>query len=551
VVDISRPVTVGSGPEERIGITLENVQTGSYIRVRATANGLRHLQDVRNGFAVDLLLQFKPPFELRPGVYDDAVLFDVCTDADCTSLVPGSEVLLPVRYTVAAVTLTATLGATTIDLSAFVLDPSFPEIAEIDFVLDGPAFRPFIEITSMNSAVVNALVVSGFDGNHYKLRYDVMAPRELGAGVFDDAISIRACLDRNCVNPFPQGPLILPVRLTVTDRVSGPNNYAVRVTDPIGVAMVWDSTRQRIYLAAPDPTGADRVHNVLAFDPVVGQITATVPLTSRPGALALSDDDTFLYVAPAYVQDRLERLRLPNLSADLSLPLIDSRGGLCHASDIAVAPARPALVALGCELHVMGPNPSSVVVFDGTTLQGSIDGVLPNSGIDADAHYVTWGAGPSRMFASNVRNPLLYDIAVDSAGVRTTDVVAAPAGGRVRFSDGLLYSDSGSIFDPDTHAKVSTLVPEREGTDGVPLRVIVVAAQNRIFAIARFPGLPLIHFREPMSLVSFDLAQRKQIASMPLDPTLIYSDLLRVGSDGLAMLGERHLILVNGAFVGP
>jgi hypothetical protein len=410
---------------------------------------------------------------------------------------------------------------------------------------------PFVEITSLRGTVFNALVINGFDNKNHKLRYDVRAPRELGAGVFDDVLTIRACLDRNCVNPFPQSPLTLPARLTVTDRVSGPNGYAVTITEPLGVAMVWDATRQRIYIAAPDPTGADRVHNVLAFDPVAGQVTTTVPVTSRPGALALSDDDAFLYVAPAYVEGRLERLRPPNLLGDLTLPLIDSRGGSCHASDIAVAPARPALVAVSCQLHVGGPSETAVVVFDGTTLQGNVDGILPNSGVDADRHYVTWGAGSSRLFASNIRNPALRDIAVGAGSVSTTRVATAPAGGRIRFSGGLLYSDNGSIFDAGTLARMATLVPRREGADGVTLRVVVDAAQNRIFAIASFPSLPLIHFRPPMSLVSFDLAQRRQIASMSIDPTLSYSDLVRVGSDGLALLGERQLILVNGAFVRP
>jgi DNA-binding beta-propeller fold protein YncE len=306
-----------------------------------------------------------------------------------------------------------------------------------------------------------------------------------------------------------------------------------------------------MYLAAPDPTGADQAHNVLAFDPVAAQITATVPVTSRPGALAISDDDAYLYVAPAYVEGRLERLRLPNLLVDLSVPLIDSRGGSCDASDVAVAPSRPTLVALGCQLHVGGPSPTAVVVFDGATLRGNADGALPSSGIDADPHYVVWGTDSSRVFASNVRSPTLYDIAVGAADVHTTRVAAAPAGGPIRFAGGLLYSDSGSIFDAGTLARVASLVPQREGTDGVPLRVMVVPAQSRVFAIARFPNLPSIHFREPLSLVSFDLAQRTQIASMPLDPTLIYGDLLRVGGDGLALLAESRLILVNGPFVGP
>jgi hypothetical protein len=38
---------------------------------------------------------------------------------------------------------------------------------------------------------------------------------------------------------------------------------------------------------------------------------------------------------------------------------------------------------------------------------------------------------------------------------------------------------------------------------------------------------------------------------MPLDPTLVYEDLLRFGDDGLALLGYDRLILVNGTFVAP
>ena len=551
-VNISQPVTGGVGPEERIGITLDNPQSGNYyVRARATGNGLRRLSDVRNGLAIELVLEFKAPFDLRPGVYDDSVLFDVCTDATCSSLVPSLSLTVPVRYTITAVNLGATLGASSVDLQAFVMDPSFLRTSEIDFILDGAVFTPFIEITSTHSAVVSVSAVGGFDNKNYKLRYNLRAPGTLGPGVFDDTITVTACLDRNCVNPFPRSPFTLPVRLTVTDRASGPNGYTVRITDATGVAMAWDSTRQRIYLAVPDPTGADRVHNVVAFDPAVGQISATVPVTSHPGALGISDDDAFLYVAPAYTEGQLERLRLPDLLADLSTPLIDFRGGSCHASDVAVAPSQPTVVALGCHLHVGGPSTTAVVIFDGTMLRGTVDGAVPNSGVDADAHYVAWGADANRVFASNVRNPMLYDISVDAAGVRVTDAASAPTSGHVRFATGLLYADNGSIFDPSTLARVATLVPQREGTDGVPLRVTVVAAQNRIFAIARFPDLPSIHFREPMSLVSFDLAQRTQIASIPLDPTLFYGDLLRFGNDGLALLGESRLILVNGAFVGP
>jgi hypothetical protein len=424
-------------------------------------------------------------------------------------------------------------------------------MSEPDLFLEGAVFTPFIEITSTHNAVVSVSVLRGADDNNYKLRYGLEAPGTLGPGVFEDTITVKACLDRNCVNPFPESPLTLPVRLTVEDRVNGPNGYTVRITDTFGAAMAWDSTRQRIYLSSPDRSGADRVHNIVAFDPAVAQVSAIAPVTSRPNALAISDDGAFLYVAPAYTEGQLERLRLPELVADLSTPLIDFRGGSCRASDIAVAPSQPTVVALGCHLQVNGPSTTAVVILDDTTPRGTVDGVVPQSGISADPHYVAWGADAGQVFAANVRGQALYGISVGAAGVSVVDTASAPTLGRLRFAAGLLYADNGSIFDADTLDRVATLVPQREGTSGMPLRVLVAAAQNRIFAIARFPDLPHIHFAEPKSLVSFDLAQRTQIASMPLDPTLVYEDLLRFGDDGLALLGYDRLILVNGTFVAP
>jgi DNA-binding beta-propeller fold protein YncE len=342
----------------------------------------------------------------------------------------------------------------------------------------------------------------------------------------------------------------LPVRVTVTDRVSGPNGYVVKITEAKGVAMAWDATRERFYLSVPDPTFAERAHSVVAFDPTAGHTTATAPVTSHPGALAISRDGAFLYVAPVYPEGQLERLRLPDLAADLSTRLIDSCGGACGATDVAVAPARPTVIAVGCEIHGGGLTTTAVVIFDGTTLRGSVDGTEPRSWLDVEEHFVAWGADTSRVFASSRVTPTLYDISVGATGVSVTNAEPAPTRGGVQLVGGLLYADNGSMVDPATFDRVASLVPRREGTDGVPLLIAVDSARNRAFAIALFNDLVLTG-RGPMSLVSFDLAERSQIASIPLDSSLVYADLLRFGQDGLAVLAQGKLILVNGAFVAP
>ena len=113
---------------------------------------------------------------------------------------------------------------------------------------------------------------------------------------------------------------------------------------------------------------------------------------------------------------------------------------------------------------------------------------------------------------------------MDLTGGHILRTTSAATRGALHFANGLLYTDNGLIFDSTTLAQVGTLVARKDGTDGILQRVLVDHATNRIYAIVLFAELPADSLGFPISLVSFDLAQRTQIASIPLDPTLHFRD---------------------------
>jgi hypothetical protein len=273
--------------------------------------------------------------------------------------------------------------------------------------------------------------------------------------------------------------------------------------------------------------------------------------------MAISDDSSVLYVGTAYSDDQLKRLRLPDLAEDISIDLgMNAEGQPYAARELAVAPSQPNIVAMARTIHPAGVNTAGVVVFDDATPRSEIVGAVPDLANGPVIDHITWGADDTRIFASNNsgQNTEVYDISVDASGgqiARTTDA-ATP--GRLHFAADLLYADNGLIFDPATLAQVATLVPQRDGTNGVLSRVLVDPGTNRIYAIARFLQLPFDGFGWPISLVSFDLTQRAQIASVPLDTSYSFhlGHMVRWGPDGLALLSPGdELIFINGAFVAP
>jgi len=224
--------------------------------------------------------------------------------------------------------------------------------------------------------------------------------------------------------------------------------------------MIWDPVTARLYATTASATTSATAfgvsaNSVLAIDPASGTITAARHFLAAPNALAVSGDGQFLYVG---LDDAgmVQRLKLPSLDLDISLPLgSNSRFGPYYAGDIAVSPGSPRTVAVTqLSAGVVPAEQGGMVLFD-DAVQRPV--TAPEFDIAANIYryhkQVAWSLDGSRLYSTNTLSSL-YVSTVDGAGIHAEhDYNAAfPSPGRLHVDSlsGLVHHDSGRLVDPAT-----------------------------------------------------------------------------------------------------
>src|SRR5262245_34304404 len=158
---------------------------------------------------VEVGIDFKAPFTLAPGVYEDTIQLRGCEDSECVRTISAGAKTLHVRYTVKAATgadaPTVTFSPPALDLHYLVTDPGPIRDARFNLSFTHAPVAPHIEITHSRNALLGVT-----DGGE-TLTLDLKWPAALGPGVHEDTLTLKLCLDSNCVNPFPGSPYTLNV----------------------------------------------------------------------------------------------------------------------------------------------------------------------------------------------------------------------------------------------------------------------------------------------------------------------------------------------------
>lgn len=554
-VNVSALVTSGERPISRITTTVEDGSADLYIRVRYSDKGIANVYATRDNGPLEVLTTFRTPLDLRPATYDDVLVFELCPDATCSSVV-GTPVRVPMLYEVVApvVAPAVTLSASALTLRALITDGEAPGVPALDLAFTGPQMQPFVRITWAGPALANASFLpanpNGVTGG--RLNAGVQSPSTLGPGFFEGTIKVVACLDQNCVNPLAGSPLTLPVQLTVSDHVDGPNGYRVRIVEIPAADMVWDATRQLLYVASPERIGTN--HRISVVDPVTASVVSSKAMPDRPIVLAGSRDGQYLYVASAPAA--LQRLRMSDLSIDANIPLgTSSRATDYYARQIAVSPDNPLTIAVSRSTNLDTPANGGLVIYDNTTARSSVLAEQPefsNTGPFMDL--VTWGRDSSVLFAATVSTPALqlHALRAESTGARIDRSVNASGMGRLHFDSDRLYTSQGEMLDPATLDSLGRFItPTNRRFASVT--TLDVAGGRAYVAWGQLGqnsnGLP------DRFLSVFDLASRAEIASLPLNMYWSPGKVLRVGNNRLAMLVSRSfdtcVVLIDGPFVGP
>ena len=293
--------------------------------------------------------------------------------------------------------------------------------------------------------------------------------------------------------------------------------------------VVWDERRQLLYLSLPSAAGPNG-NAVIALDPTTNTVVRSQFAGSEPNILSISDDGQYLY-AGVDGSASVERLRLPDLTPDLTIPLgRDAVGGPYHAVDLAAVPGSPRSFVVGLSVYSELASVLQASVFDDAVAR-------PLTVAHCACASFQWVSN-SQLYAANNENTGFDFLAlqVEPAGLRLlSDTVGAFSAfySRAHYSPDtrLVYSDDGTVFDPVAGRRVTQI--------SVRGPMVPDTARNRLFYAVS---------EGTVSIVALDATTYQPVGSpLPITANNVQpSRMVRWGSDGLALTAGQGGVLLFG-----
>ena len=357
------------------------------------------------------------------------------------------------------------------------------------------------------------------------------------------------------VNPAPGGGTSSALQFGILARAASLESINLPAN-----RLVWDATHGELYASLPssDTNG----NSVVAINPLTATASTPVQVGSDPDVLAISSDDSFLYVG-LDATGQVERFILPALTLDTSLSLQlpdDPIFGQQAALNLAVAPGEPhTFAAILGNYSFSGPNTGGTVLYDDATPRTNIVKYY-----QASDSYLAWGASPSILYANDSYDTGndLYVMSASSSGLTLSadyGYLVPTQYGAVHFDplSGYIFSDNGRVVDGSTGNLIATF--NLGGQEAVAYsRCALDTANGLVFFLEETNEQ--YSAGKGMTLEAFDSKTYASVATLPLpDVTGSPVDLIRWGNAGLAFhvsnSGYNYkpfpgpIYLVDGSFV--
>ncbi|MCI0589715.1 MAG: hypothetical protein L0323_23100, partial [Planctomycetes bacterium] len=317
--------------------------------------------------------------------------------------------------------------------------------------------------------------------------------------------------------------------------------------DVLANDLAYDPVRDDLVVAA-SVASPQHAASLLWVDPQTGAVEEEIPLGEDPGALAVSDGASRLFVSFRSVNE-VWRFDLATREKDLVIDLGVGPSpffNTLHAVDIAPVPGAPDSVAVSLTEGWKGTF-HSVAVYDGAVRR-------PTTTSSSDwSQVLEFGADPAVLYGlfNGTAQTNFFTMAVDPSGVTVASAVNSGGLGQgMHESEGLLYGVNGDVYDPVQGVVVGSFgdlaaysrVPFSDVAPGMGADPVVFALEDGLFrAFDRATRLPTGKYRAAVELRS--VARR----------------VVRCGPDVLACAYEgyggaypgRVGILRQSAFVDP
>lgn len=544
--------TVQASATQIIQMSVENLQPGNLVYVGGSysTNAIQASTLVAAGPQVLLTLAFKPPYQMAEGTYQDTVTVRACRESPCVNHIEGSPKTITVTYNVTAPTglPILSLQQDSVAVEDFLLDATAaaPQVIDIAISNVRPDVAPFVSISGTSNAVAattySPAILPGLGG---QAAVQLKVPSTLGAGTFTDTVTVRACLDAQCVSELAGSPATITVQYTIRNVLTGPD-YRMRGIPVVAKDLVWDGTRNVFYvsISASSPTNPNTIG---VLDPESVAFTSFVPVGSDPARLEISADGQYLFVALRGASE-IKRLTLPSLALDLTIPVGNEAitNFPLYAWEMHVSPLSPHVLAV---VRDHGLPPTDIAIFDDAVMRPQTAGVFATTRFSS----FQWDGG-SRLFAVDTHTTRQTVAQID-AGASGLQIAASQAvefpmalhGGEAQLLNGRMYTTVGVVFDPLSFASLG--------------RIPVSMGSGMGMALDRVQGK--VFFATPWEIASFDANSFVQLGTIPASPEsaplVSTTRLVRWGHDGLALMNHQAflakqvpgIVLIDGAFVKP
>lgn len=345
------------------------------------------------------------------------------------------------------------------------------------------------------------------------------------------------------INPAPGGGTSKALSFTVNLVTTN-----LSVLDLEGNDLVWDSQHQQIYVSVPEAASRN-ASTITVVDPIGGSIVSSQSTDLEPQALAISDDDQYVY-AGISGDNAVQRFVLPALTPDIKFTVgSDPTFGTPYTpAYIQVQPGAPHTVAVIRN----GTSPGSdggVGIFDDAVMRPStVCGFVCSS--------LQWKSDGSQIFVEdNSSARFLYVLDVSASGLTMVQQYGGAFRGlgthlHLDPSTNYVYTDSGGVVNPATAVPIGSFptgnneFQELEAIDPVLKRTFVLTSATDA------NGQPVFQIQ------AYDERQFTVLGSF-LIPGAVGTpvDFIRWGQAGLVFVtsgssGGKTYIL-DGLFVNP
>lgn len=287
--------------------------------------------------------------------------------------------------------------------------------------------------------------------------------------------------------------------------------------------IIYNRKDKMIYASRPSSVGSEG-NSITRINPLTGEIIGAVYVGSEPSKLALSDDSQSLYVTldGAYAIRRYDTVtQKPGIQFSVgrgqSVNAIDAP---YLASDIAVAPGNPDLLAVARYRPGISPPGAGVAIF-----KNGVQLPLTGPGHSAGANFLAFSSSPTTLYGGGYDEGLRTMAVNDNGVIDNTGNGTSFAVRGLKFENSLVFTSTGQIINPATKALLGTIPNISTGAfvpDTATGRVLYAVKENYTDVVIK----------------AFDINTFAQIGSLTV-PNVGYdtfpTSLIRYGTNGLAM----------------